>query len=409
MLPIALPTVYLWLVDTFALKRGTWIIEAGTKYGIHLWDGLEIEEAVFFFLTATLIVFGLVAFDNAMAILNTFPHLCPGASGRPSPIQAIKALLVPTSVYDGERITGLAQALQRLRKKSRSFYLASSTFEGPLRINLILLYSFCRVADDLIDDSTTIVESREWIGKLRTYLQLAFLPSPTKSDQKKVNDFVKSSFPNSVQLALMQLPTSLLTLPPLEGLLHGFDMDLKFSSEAAEKKWPIATEKELNEYGNCVAGTVAELCLDLVVNLYNLSGADSVVLKSAGRTMGLALQIVNIARDIKVDSAMGRVYIPGSWLQEIGLTPEDILKTPHGTKVLELRTRLLDKAFALYDIAKQGLAHLPDEVRGPMRVAVESYMEIGRILRQKNYQVKAGRATVPKLQRVKVAWRALNT
>jgi len=42
-LPIAIPTLYLWLVDTFALKRGTWVIEAGTKYGIHLWDGLEIE------------------------------------------------------------------------------------------------------------------------------------------------------------------------------------------------------------------------------------------------------------------------------------------------------------------------------------------------------------------------------
>lgn len=42
-LPIFLPTVYLWLVDTFALRRGTWVIEKGTKYGIHLWDGLEVE------------------------------------------------------------------------------------------------------------------------------------------------------------------------------------------------------------------------------------------------------------------------------------------------------------------------------------------------------------------------------
>jgi len=41
-------------------------------------------------------------------------------------------------------------------------------------------------------------------------------------------------------------------------------------------------------------------------------------------------------------------------------------------------------------------------------VAVESYMEIGRVLLQGDYQVKAGRATVPKLQRIKVAWRALN-
>ena len=43
-----------------------------------------------------------------------------------------------------------------------------------------------------------------------------------------------------------------------------------------------------------------------------------------------------------------------------------------------------------------------------MRVAVESYMEIGRVLRQEDYEVKAGRATVPKLKRVRVAWQALN-
>jgi len=43
LLPVVLPTLYLWLVDTLALKRGTWVIESGTKLGFHLWDGLEIE------------------------------------------------------------------------------------------------------------------------------------------------------------------------------------------------------------------------------------------------------------------------------------------------------------------------------------------------------------------------------
>ena len=43
LLPIALSTLYLWVVDTLALKRGTWVIEPGTKIGLHLWDGLEIE------------------------------------------------------------------------------------------------------------------------------------------------------------------------------------------------------------------------------------------------------------------------------------------------------------------------------------------------------------------------------
>lgn len=43
LLPVAFPTLYLWIVDTLALKRGTWVIESGTKLGLHLWDGLEVE------------------------------------------------------------------------------------------------------------------------------------------------------------------------------------------------------------------------------------------------------------------------------------------------------------------------------------------------------------------------------
>lgn len=42
-LPIWIPTLYLWLVDTFALRRGTWVIVPGTKLGLNLWEGLEIE------------------------------------------------------------------------------------------------------------------------------------------------------------------------------------------------------------------------------------------------------------------------------------------------------------------------------------------------------------------------------
>jgi 15-cis-phytoene synthase/lycopene beta-cyclase len=138
--PIAIPTFYLWIVDRIALKRGTWAIESGTKLGIHLWDGLEIEEAIFFLATNTLIVFGLVAFDHALAILFTFPRLFPMVSELPSLAQLFQACIASTSNYDEERIEGIDQAVERLQKKSRSFYLASSTFSGRLRIDLILLW-----------------------------------------------------------------------------------------------------------------------------------------------------------------------------------------------------------------------------------------------------------------------------
>ncbi|TKA60853.1 hypothetical protein B0A49_10452 [Cryomyces minteri] len=444
LLPIALPTLYLWIVDTLALKRGTWVIESGTKLGIHLWDGLEIEEAFFFLATNSLIVFGLIAFDNAMAILYAFPSLFPEVPALPSPVLLVRALLTPTSKYDEERIRGLTEAVDRLRRKSRSFYLASGVFQGRLRIDLIVLYSFCRVADDLIDDASSVEVARSWIAHLTTFLTLSY---PTDGDGKvdpsTVRAFITKNFPPSAQLALLHLPTAYLTPQPLFDLLAGFETDLLFppapsqssdftstsnTTASPDSTFPIATEADLDLYGARVAGTVADLCLQLVFHHHGalVPAATATALVSAGARMGIALQCVNIARDIAVDARLHRVYMPTSWLAAVGLTPETLIAaaarpTPAATargsvEVEALRMKLLDKAFSIYAEARAAIERLPPEARPPMRVAVESYMEIGRVLREGNeggrVRVrmkeldKGGRATVPKLRRLRTAWMA---
>ena len=407
LIPIAVPTLYLWIVDTLALKRGTWVIESGTKLGWHLWDGLEIEEAVFFLLTNVLIVFGLTAFDNAFAILQTFPNLFHTIPELPSPALLVRALLVPTSAYDDDRIQGLQQALTRLKAKSRSFYLASGVFQGRLRIDLILLYSFCRVADDLVDEVESVDAAKHWIMKLNEYLDICY-GRHNKIKAQYVNDFISSSFPPSAQATLEMLPTSYLSPEPLYDLLKGFETDLHFSS--SENPFPIKDESMLQTYGSNVAGTVAEACLELVFHHTKtaMPEAQRNRIVRAGGQMGVALQYINIARDVSVDASNGRVYFPTTWLKTENLSPEDVVKDPTSRKAEPLRQKLLDEAFAIYDEAKGAIEELPADARGPMRVAVESYVEIGRVLRKPGYKVKAGRATVPKLRRFRVAWRALS-
>jgi 15-cis-phytoene synthase/lycopene beta-cyclase len=97
------------------------------------------REAVFFLLTNTLVVFGMVAFDNALAVLHVFPNLFPRVPAHPGPVVLLQALFTSPTKYHHERLQGLTEAVQRLKRKSRSFYLASSAFEGRLRIDLILL------------------------------------------------------------------------------------------------------------------------------------------------------------------------------------------------------------------------------------------------------------------------------
>lgn len=321
----------------------------------------------------------------------------------PSPILLVEALLIPTASYDDDRIAGLQQALGCLRAKSRSFYLASGVFQGRLRVDLVLLYSFCRVADDLVDEAGSIGEAKHWIAKLNEYLDITYRGPNLKVERR---EYLISMFPPSTQAALRLLPTSYLSPTPLYDLLKGFETDLYFSSS---NPFPIRDEPTLQIYGAQVAGTVAESCLELVFHHSQIFTPESQrrrIVQAGGR-MGIALQYVNIARDISVDASNGRVYLPTSWLKEEGLTPEDIIKDPISKTAETLRQRLLDSAFEIYDEAKSAIEQLPAEARGPMRVAVESYVEIGRVLRQPGYKVKAGRATVPTFRRLAVAWNAL--
>lgn len=402
LLPIVLPTLYLWIVDTLALRRGTWVINAGTKFGIHLWDGLEIEEALFFLLTNTLIVFGQLAFDNALGVLHAFPHLFPDPPLLPAPTTLIYALLTPCSEYDEARLVGFREAVLRLKRKSRSFYLASSTFQGPLRMDLLLLYSFCRIADDLVDNAATAEEAKHWICKLHRFLETAY--SKEKLSAAVVNQ-VRDEFPPETHSALLQLPYAKLSREPLQDLLRGFKMDLDFNTAP-----PIQTTEDLLLYSERVAGTVAQMCIQLIFHLYpsKLSVVEQRNVVAAGNSMGVALQYVNIARDIGVDAKIGRVYLPVKWLSEVDLTYDAVLKNPHDPRIEVLRARLLANAFSLYEKAKAAIAQLPVEARGPIRVAVESYMEIGRVLKQDGFVVQAGRATVPKWRRIMVAWKTLN-
>lgn len=58
---VAVPTLYLWLADWFAIRRGIWHISETFTTGLHLF-GLPIEEALFFLVTNLLVVQGLLLF-----------------------------------------------------------------------------------------------------------------------------------------------------------------------------------------------------------------------------------------------------------------------------------------------------------------------------------------------------------
>jgi 15-cis-phytoene synthase / lycopene beta-cyclase len=423
-LPILLPTAYLWIVDTIALLRGTWLIESGTKMGFQVWPGLEVEEALFFLVTNTLVVFGLTAFEDALAILEAFSNIFPTVPTLPDLKLLMRALFLSPSRYDTHRINGIRDALTNLSAKSRSFYLASSVFAGRLRVDLILLYAFCRVGDDLVDNASSAEEAEGWISHLTHFLKTSY--SAHRSAKKL--DEALAPFPPVSRAILSLLPTAYLPSGPLFSLLDGFRSDVEVlrlrenAHDDDSARSVINTASDLEIYASRVASTVAVLCLHLVYYHDPNSAAHAEETSdrclAAGAKMGLALQYTNIARDVYVDAEDGRCYLPTDWLREQRLTPEQVIQTRGKAEgVLEVRNRLLNEAFTIYDGSRDAIEDLPQYARAGIRVAVESYMEIGRVILEKlavgerlegiSGSGRQNRASVPKLRRLLVGWGAL--
>ena len=66
---ILVPTLYLTCVDSFALRAGTWTISPPHSLGIFLpFVGVPVEEAVFFLVTNTLIIQGMILFRERSCV-----------------------------------------------------------------------------------------------------------------------------------------------------------------------------------------------------------------------------------------------------------------------------------------------------------------------------------------------------
>ncbi|KAJ6104419.1 Bifunctional lycopene cyclase/phytoene synthase [Penicillium sp. IBT 18751x] len=416
---ILLPTLYLWTVDFFSLQRGTWVIERGTKVDIRFGGSLDLEEAVFFLITNVMVVFGLVTVDHALAIAEYDTVMSkPADSRQPSVAQIFWSYMTSQSrSFDVRFLEGLNAAIEKLSQKSQSMYLGSAMFQDRLRIDLVLLYSFCRVIDDLVDEAPDRETAQANIKEASQVLHWRF---STKRPTKPLYDYLEvenspeqTSSLSPLLSSIALLPVSRLTLTPLLELLSGFEMDLDFSIE--KQAFPIATESDLQLYAHRVAGTVASSLLELVFSHYGMDqtkydrAQQERIIKS-GHSMGQALQYVNIARDITRDAAINRVYIPTSWLAEEGLTPNDVLASPHDDRLAIFEDRMLRKANDAYKQSVRAIDELPKEARGPIKTTIESYMMIGEMVRRRRRAgIKAeGKLKVPLWRRLRLAWWEMN-
>lgn len=465
-----LPTLYLCAVDTIALRAGTWHITERTSTGVFVIPDLPLEEATFFLATNFLLVCGMNAFDRSFAIIDVFGDLIAGdAAGDGGKTQSklssyefvvflVKSLLLrldrlPASY--AARIPAFEETQQVLAIHSRSFHTASYIFPSAVRRDLVILYAFCRVLDDFCDESPTKEEAARLIIMSKAYLDLLYPPSSATATALEapfapepshfaVSAFLHQQVPKEARSAFFLLSTICRRIPryPFDDLIEGYEWDL----EGGEKR-PIVTTEDLVEYSRLVAASVAEMCVWAMwanegdYGLIKTQEERLAVLKSAA-SMGIALQITNISRDIAEDATKGRIYIPSDWFRhapsfspsaaggkEKSETLDKARMDDYANLSISVGRKLAPQAsefrysvylgdlLALAEQHKVGTSEsirkLPRSCQPGIRAATQVYIGIGQLIRKRAFRADGSantdydgtRVSLTKGQRVKIALR----
>ncbi len=181
------------------------------------------------------------------------------------------------------------------RREAKNFAYGIMVLPRPKRRAIAAIYAFAREVDDIADGDLPADEKRGRLEALRAELEGSGRP---------------------VMVALGDARERFgIPLEPLSLLVDGGLQDLSQTT--------YATFDELRGYCEKVAGAVGVACIAVY-------GSDDV---ERANTLGVALQLVNIMRDVAEDQRLGRVYLPQDELAAFGVT--ELAHTPEFVELMQ--------------------------------------------------------------------------
>jgi phytoene synthase len=181
-----------------------------------------------------------------------------------------------------------AEVERLTRRRARNFAYGIMVLPRDKRRAIAAIYAFARRVDDIADGDLPPEEKRAQLEALE-----ARLAGATGDDAMWV----------ALADARRRFP---IPEDALHALVAGGLQDLDQTR--------YGNFEELRDYCTKVAGAVGVAC----VAVY---GSDDV---PRAETLGIALQLINIIRDVREDWELGRVYLPQDELASFGVTEADI-------------------------------------------------------------------------------------
>jgi 15-cis-phytoene synthase len=181
-----------------------------------------------------------------------------------------------------------AEVERLTRERARNFAWGIMLLPKAKRRAIAAIYAFAREVDDIADGDAPPDEKRARLERLQ-----GLLDSPPGDEAMWVAlADARARFPISARA--------------LHDFVDGGLMDLDGDR--------YASFEDLREYCAHVAGAVGVACIGVY-------GADQ---PQRAESLGIALQLINVMRDVREDWQLGRVYLPQDELSSFGVSEDDI-------------------------------------------------------------------------------------
>ncbi len=200
-------------------------------------------------------------------------------------------------------------AQETVKRSGTSFGPGMHILSKERREAMYAIYAFCREVDDIADDDGPLTQKRERLTTWREEIERLYCGAPTTPTGVALMEHVRR----------FDLPRAEFIL-----VIEGMEMD-------AGGPIVAPTLEGLFAYTRRVAGAVGMLSMPV------FGAPRSKTAEDFALSLGDALQLTNILRDVEEDAAEGRLYLPYELLKDhdCPLTPEEIAGAPGLPKVRE--------------------------------------------------------------------------
>ncbi len=268
----------------------------------------------------------------------------------------------PLGLYPLDTVTDAAEITRRAKS---NLAFALSVLPKERRADAVTYYAFCRTLDDLADTPGRPVEER---GKALAAWRDGLLHGFSKPDELQrevVGMREKHGIPCEWLAALA------------EGCIEDLEPQR------------YRTWDDLDAYIWKVAGSVGLVsarlfgCVDPSVGVY-------------AETLGRALQLTNILRDVGEDWANGkRVYLPLEEWERSGIADVDFDNQPVGCGFADMMGRVAERAEECFREAERRMPEVDRKALLPARIMADIYQDLLGRMRAGGFRVFHHRYRVP--------------